>query len=1418
MLEWTLTDLNEVAKPEEEPVAAKAVVKASDATAAEEAEAAAKQEEQEEVVATRAEEAPAATARAEEEATATAVIEAEEAAAAKAEEEAAAAAVREAEDAAAAAKAEEEAAAARAEEEAEAAARAEEKAAAIRAVEEAAAAAAAAIRAAQLVTAAAEAEEEAAARRAAEEEAARKRAEEEEAAAKAAAEAAAAHRAELERLALVRAAEEAAAAARAEEEAAARRAAEAAAAIKRAEEEAAARKAAEEAAARAAIIRAAEEAEARRRAEEEAAAAAARAEEEAAARRVAEEAARKAAEEAAALARAEEEEAAAIRAYEEEKAAAAKAAEEAAAAARAEEAREAAALKAAEEAAAACKKDLAAAKSEKEALAVVGSFVAAAIAAEADEDFLMSSKVKMLPNHQRNLMSLVDDMSSQVDNIKSRIDAKERERSKSRYKKKQAAEVVSDVSLDVAEFFGPLLGSSRPSTYSNEGGLRLARSRTDRGEARQTVDSDEYLLVVTGEFQLQRHITEAPVRVQAGEGVFLKTGERLAWSWDKPVQYVTICLPTSLIKPASTETSVQADLKPRMVEIGVQTVGEPAPSPCNASNGGNFAGSLPSWPQHAHQQPGQLNSQQQARQQPTQQPAQLSWQQQVRQQPGQQPGQLLGQQPGQQPGKPAAALRERNQFDRIGPRKGEAQTGGYPTNMPKTHPRPASPTLMGQAPPMPERSASPTLMGQPSRTPARPASPTLMPQVNLNLSASPAGPERGAGPLIAGPTRGREKKVPQMGNGLVAGPLIKSSLNVAPSMASSVPTRAPTDTSSQQEWKSETSRSRRTETSCTRTASPNLVEGNWLANTGNFPEGNWLANTGNFPEDPSTPVFAAKGGELSRCASLSAFEQLMDNNERLKLRYEMEDMSIDRPARYGARHLSTPIVIVTSEINPWSKTGGLAMVTSSYAYEFAVRGHRTMAVAPRYGNYKDCHRVCAGKVWLDGKEHEVQYYHQRQEFGGGRGCDYIFVDHGSFHRPQGLYGDPTQGGEYQDNCFRFSLLTLAAAEAPLILNLGGSVYGQEVCFIANDWQTGMLPVYLLYKYKRNGVYLKARCMMVIHNMGYQGKYRRSSFPMEQFFGLPSEASKELEGEDMQFGKDCLNLLGAGIRLADRVLTVSPNYGYEIQTPEGGLGLHNMLKEKANQQRVKGILNGISDEWNPSTDPHIAVRYGINNFEEGKQQCKAALQRELGLHEDPNLCLLGFCGRLCHQKGIHLITESIPWLMENQGNGVNGFVQVVMMGKGETCYETALRQVEGNHRGRVCAFVGFDPQVEHRMMAGCDILLMPSQYEPCGLPQMYAQAYGTLPVVHATGGLKDSVKGFWNEHKDRLYATGFHFDGFDGNKLKERLYQAMDLYRNKGDVWRQLQLNAMKSDYYWPQAIDEYERSIDIVLEDRPYRQ
>jgi len=555
---------------------------------------------------------------------------------------------------------------------------------------------------------------------------------------------------------------------------------------------------------------------------------------------------------------------------------------------------------------------------------------------------------------------------------------------------------------------------------------------------------------------------------------------------------------------------------------------------------------------------------------------------------------------------------------------------------------------------------------------------------------------------------------------------------------------------------------------------------------------------------------------FSRVYSLSALDCLLTETEDiLALRKGIEDDTADTATeRYDARHLDTPVVVVSSEVNPWSKSGGLGMVAGSYGYEFAMRGHRTMVVSPMYAEYENVKHVGQTSLWLDGKQHEVNYYHQRQDYRGSSGTDYIFVQHISYNRPGGLYWDPAEGREFGDNLFRFALLSLAALEAPLILNLQGSTYGQNVVFFANDWQAGLVPVYLQHKYRCHNTYMQARCIFVIHNLGYQGKYMMSKFPVDGHLGLPKHAEEDMRGEDMHMGTDCINLLAAAVKLADRVLTVSPNYAVEIQTPEGGQGLHELLQAKGSHLRLAGILNGIADEWNPKTDPHIPMNYSLaaNDFEQGKATCKAELQRRLGLNEDPKAALVGFCARLCYQKGVHLVTAIIPWLMQDTGNGVNGHVQVIMMGKGDLKYADDLRSAENSHKGRVCGYVGFDPRIEHHMMAGCDFYLMPSQYEPCGLPQMYAEQYGTLPIVHETGGLKDSVKGLWDEARDRSTATGFLFTGFDENHLKERMYQALETFHHKKDIFKEMQLNCLKCNNYWPQAIDEYEKHIDWTLE------
>jgi starch synthase len=549
-------------------------------------------------------------------------------------------------------------------------------------------------------------------------------------------------------------------------------------------------------------------------------------------------------------------------------------------------------------------------------------------------------------------------------------------------------------------------------------------------------------------------------------------------------------------------------------------------------------------------------------------------------------------------------------------------------------------------------------------------------------------------------------------------------------------------------------------------------------------------------EEASQPL---RGVPLQHIMSFSALVEMAEPEEKDEARKGKKAQS-----RYEAYNLSVPVVVVTSEIAPFSKTGGLGLVAASYSYEFARNGHRTMIVSPKYKHFDGINYVGETRVNVNDNQETVKYWHKRKDYGEGKGTDFIFVEHPSIQREGGLYNG-NDGREYEDNLLRFTLLSLAAMEAPLILNLNGQgIYGDKVLFLANDWQSGLVPLYLCYKYRRNNCYRDSRCIYVIHNLGYQGQYPHVNAC--KFFGIDQQAAR-----DVGFG-NCINLTKGALICSDRILTVSPNYAKEIQTAQGGFNLQDFVSAKAYGLRLGGILNGIDDCWNPETDSHIVKTYSVANFQEGKLANKLALQKSLGLDQDPDVVLMGFVGRLTWQKGVDVLASVVDWLMQDTGNGVTGHAQLIMMGNGDKEYSDILRQLEGRHRGSVCGYVGFDPAVEHQMMAGCDLFLMPSRYEPCGLPQMYSQAYGTLPVVTATGGLVDSVKDIC-EGAD--VATGFHVWPLSADKLKEAIYKAAELVLKRPADFQCMQRTAMQCDYYWPKAMDEYERNIDITLYEAP---
>ncbi|XP_019200298.1 PREDICTED: soluble starch synthase 1, chloroplastic/amyloplastic isoform X2 [Ipomoea nil] len=457
------------------------------------------------------------------------------------------------------------------------------------------------------------------------------------------------------------------------------------------------------------------------------------------------------------------------------------------------------------------------------------------------------------------------------------------------------------------------------------------------------------------------------------------------------------------------------------------------------------------------------------------------------------------------------------------------------------------------------------------------------------------------------------------------------------------------------------------------------------------------------------------------------------------------------------------VVFVTSEAAPYSKTGGLGDVCGSLPIALAKRGHRVMVVSPRYLNgslsdekFKNAVDLDVKiKIYCAGGEQEVAFFHEYRA-----GVDWVFLDHPSFHRPGTPYGDIY--GAFGDNQFRFTLLCQAACEAPLVLPLGGFTYGEKCMFIANDWHAALVPLLLAAKYRPHDVYKDARSVILIHNLAHQGVEPAGTF---KNLGLPLEWYPAVEYVFPTWARthaldtgETVNVLKGAIITADRIVTVSQGYSWEITTPEGGYGLQGLLGSR--KPVLNGITNGIDvNEWDPSTDEHIASPYSINDLS-GKIDCKIALQKELGLPIRPDCPLIGFIGRLDFQKGVDLILSAIPELM-------NDDVQFVMLGSGEKQYEDWMRYMESQYQDKFRGWVGFNVPISHRITAGCDILLMPSRFEPCGLNQLYAMRYGTVPVVHNTGGLRDTVESFDPYAEDGSGAgTGYVSETLDTTILSD----------------------------------------------------
>lgn len=457
--------------------------------------------------------------------------------------------------------------------------------------------------------------------------------------------------------------------------------------------------------------------------------------------------------------------------------------------------------------------------------------------------------------------------------------------------------------------------------------------------------------------------------------------------------------------------------------------------------------------------------------------------------------------------------------------------------------------------------------------------------------------------------------------------------------------------------------------------------------------------------------------------------------------------------------------MVASEATPFAKTGGLADVVGSLPAALAGLGHQVAVVIPRYGSIdlKSARRVYDNlDIWFGPVRYRTAIY-----VTGDKVLFYL-VDYPPLYDRPGLYGD--EDGDYPDNHIRFAVLARAA------LGIAHHLFRPDILH-CHDWQAALVPTYLHSTFTNHPIFLGIRTLFTIHNIGYQGLFPAAALPE---MGL-DQTIFNMAGVEY-WGK--VSLLKGGLVYSDRLNTVSPTYAREIQTPEYGLGMDGILRDRG--AVLSGIVNGVDySQWNPESDPLIPANYSPADLG-GKAVCKRDLIAEFGLPpaaiDDP---LIGIVSRFTSQKGSDLIAEVADKLaIEN--------LRLVALGSGDAEYEDLFRKLATDFPERFAVRIGFDNGLAHRIEAGADMFLMPSQYEPCGLNQIYSLKYGTVPIVRATGGLDDTI----NED------TGFKFREYSGEAMLQSIQAACAAWQDR-EEWMRMMRRGMQQDFSWGVSAAEY---------------
>lgn len=476
------------------------------------------------------------------------------------------------------------------------------------------------------------------------------------------------------------------------------------------------------------------------------------------------------------------------------------------------------------------------------------------------------------------------------------------------------------------------------------------------------------------------------------------------------------------------------------------------------------------------------------------------------------------------------------------------------------------------------------------------------------------------------------------------------------------------------------------------------------------------------------------------------------------------------------------IVFAASECVPYAKTGGLADIMGALPAAVAKLGHEVTMYLPLYRQAQK--RLQGGtatrKVAIQSVTIPFEAYSRFVTvLDGGKhdGVQYYFLDCPELFDRESLYG--TDAGEYSDNAERYGLYCRAVIESSKQL-------GVPDIFHVHDWQAGMLPVMLRTIYYYDPLLRQVPVVMTIHNAGYQGLFPSSTIPQ---LLLPWST---FTMDKLEFYNQ-VNFLKGGIVYADVITTVSRKYAEEIQTPEFGFGLDDILRKRSVD--LHGILDGVDyNHWNPATDPKIAAHYTPDKLD-GKAACRKDLLHAFNLdHCQVTTPVIGMVSRAATQKGFDFVAEVIDQLAAQD-------IYLVVLAMGETYYENFLRGLAERYTRKIAVKIVYDETLAHKVEAGSDIFLMPSRYEPCGLNQIYSMKYGTVPVVRATGGLDDTIEDY-NEASGS--GTGFKFEGVDPQAFWHSIERALALFRDK-PAWRKLMLNGMAQDFSWTAPAAEYAR-------------